>query len=328
MTSEIKARFNEACLHDILGRYGLEARHQLLSDWHAFTFEVYRGNEPFILRISDDSHRTKEDIEGELEWMAFVQKGGVQVPSVMVSNSGQKNCEVLQAGASTFTAVLFEKLNGRVVSQEDWNEKLFERWGALVGRLHRLSPQFQPVKPRKLWHESDFLNIEAYIPDELAEIKRAARTLLDTIKALPRNAFTFGHMHADVYQDNFFIAEDGLQLFDFDNTEQGFFVNDLAISLYAALWRLGPEEDRQIFTNLFLKSFLAGYSTEFTLAKSQLETLPLFLRLRDLLIYVVMRKKRDLNHLTPRQAQLLKERGQRIMEGIPIVEVEGILHGV
>jgi amicoumacin kinase len=323
MTPKIKSRFNASCIEEVQKRYGLDAQVKLLSDWHAFTFETYAKGKPYILRVSDDTHRTQADIEAELEWMTFVRNAGIKTPAIIPSIY-TRCTEMIDSGESRFTAVLFEKLNGRVVSEADWNPPLFEKWGGLVGRLHYLSTQFKPVTHRFQWQQSDFLNIDTYIPDELSDIKRVAYELLSMLDSLPRLSTSFGLIHADVYQDNFFISEDGLQLFDFDNCEYGFFLSDIATSLYAALWRIKPEEDQQAFATIFLRYFLIGYCKEFQFDHANFDHLHLFLRLRDLLIYIVARKKLDLSNLTPIQARRLKERGERILNKTPVVHIDAL----
>jgi len=323
MQPSIKSSFAEAsCLTEALDRYTLDPNPKLLSDWHAFTFEAQRNGVRYILRITDDTHRTRDEVEGEIEWMSFVQSKGILVPGVIPANSGERS-ELIDAGPSKFTAVLFEKLDGRPISDPDWNPTLFEAWGSLVGRLHQMTAAFRPSLRRRPWYESDFLNSAAYIPDTLPAIKGAARELIATIAARPRNPQSFGMMHADVYQDNLFVSQHGLQLFDFDNCEYGFFINDVAIALYAALWRVQPEA-RQSFAATFLKSFWTGYNREFRLNEAEIRWLPLFLRLRDVLIYTVARKKLDLTNLTPGLAQLVQERGDRIAAKVPVVDVGAI----
>ena len=316
----IKAQFTEAHRSDFFSRFELDATHRLLSDWHAFTFEVARKGEPYILRITDDRHRPPALIEGELEWQRFVRDRGIVAPGIVKSARG-RDLESVAAVSCQFTAVLFEKLDGRAVAPSNWHAALFRRWGALVGRLHAISRDFRPQQSRPAWKETDFLNIDAYIPDPLVEIRQAAVELLYEIDRLGRDASVYGMIHADVYQDNFLIGAAGLQLFDFDNCEYGYFVSDIATALYAALWRLGAGEDRQAFAHAFLAEFLAGYQAEYHLPAAHLARLPLFLRLRELLIYIVARKKLDLNHLTPLQARLLQERGDRIARRIPVVNV-------
>jgi Ser/Thr protein kinase RdoA (MazF antagonist) len=102
-------------------------------------------------------------------------------------------------------------------------------------------------------------------------------------------------------------------------------ISDIAIALYAVLWRVPNEADRAEFSERFLRSLLRGYREEHTLSRTELETLPLFLQLRDVLIYTVAKKMLDLNNLTPIQARLLTERGNRIRKNKPIVDLKPTL---
>jgi hypothetical protein len=56
--------------------------------------------------------------------------------------------------------------------------------------------------------------------------------------------------------------------------------------------------------------------------------LPLFLQLREVLIYTVAKKMLDLNNLTPIQARLLAERGNRIRKNQPIVDLRPVLQSL
>lgn len=315
-----KARLEAFQLETILGRYDLSPDAKLLSAWHAFTFEVHRGGARYILRVTPSKHRTEAEVEGELDWMRRVRADGFMVPRI-IRSGGERWIECIGDGDDRFSAVLFERLNGKVVGDTDWNSGLFREWGALVGRLHRFAAKTQVSVARAVWSASDFLDFETYIPDALPEVKASARELIAAIGELPREGNSFGIIHADVYQDNVFLTKEGLQLFDFDNCEYGFFASDIAISLYAALWRLPPQADRQSFAEDFLSAFLDGYNREYRLPPGQLSCVPLFLRLREVFIYVVARKMLDLGNLTPIQANLLAERGRRIAARRAIVDV-------
>jgi amicoumacin kinase len=319
MNTAIKALLNEERLAELLGRFKLERDAKLLTAWHAFTYEVRREGAPCILRVTADCHRTPEEIDGELEWMEFVRRNGLRIPG-LIPAAISRRFEVLNADDTRFTAVLFEKLPGHPVAASDWTPRLFECWGALVGRLHYLVATFEPNMFRPLWTQSDFLAIDRYIPADLSAIKRAAQNVIAAIAAFPREPGNFGLMHADVYQDNFMVGADGIELFDFDNSEYGFLVNDIAVALYGALFRISPHE-RQTFAELFLRSFRTGYEQEYALPDSELNKIPLFLRLRDVLIYTNTRRMLDLTRLTPIQDRLFAERAARIVAGIPIVDV-------
>jgi amicoumacin kinase len=167
--------------------------------------------------------------------------------------------------------------------------------------------------------------MESYIPKTDLEIRTGAQRIIQTVKDLPLSQFQYGLIHADAYQDNFFWANGELLLFDFDNCEYGHYISDLAISLYAALWRVPNEADRPQFSERFLRSLLLGYREQHDLSHAEIEALPLFLQLREVLIYTVAKKMLDLENLTPIQARLLGERGNRIRQNRPIVNLSPVL---
>ena len=301
--------------------YALDPEIRLLSDWHAFTFAVARQGQPYILRVTPASHQPTAAIRAELEWQHFViDRGKIDAPRALPSRQGNL-AEAFEAKPTSFTAVLFEKLSGRPVGAGDWNPVLFKEWGRLVGSLHALSQDFTPNRRRLLWNASDFLDAQTYIPDSEPQIRREAAKVVATVAKLPESNASFGMIHGDVYQDNFLIGRTGLQLFDFDNCEYGHYVSDIAVALYAAVWRHDDPADREGFARHFLGAFLTGYSGQYSLAVDELRRLPLFLRLREVLIYTVARKKRSLSLMSPKARQLLDERGARIAGQEPIVSL-------
>jgi Ser/Thr protein kinase RdoA (MazF antagonist) len=87
---------------------------------------------------------------------------------------------------SYFCVVSYEKLTGEPIGDSLWNEILFRRWGALIGKLHRLSGEYVPKKRGYTWYESDFLNPEAYIPTADREIRNGAERVVQSVKDLLR----------------------------------------------------------------------------------------------------------------------------------------------
>jgi Ser/Thr protein kinase RdoA (MazF antagonist) len=232
--------------------------------------------------------------------------------------------ERVPAADTYFSIVSYEKLVGETIEDTLLTEALFRPWGTLIGQLHRLSSGYFSKAQRYAWYESDFLDVERYILTD-HDIRNNALRIIQDVKGLPSSQFQFGLIHADVYQENMFLADGELWLFDFDNCEYGHYISDIAIALYAALWRVPNETMRAEFSERFLRSLFAGYRKEHQLSRREIEALPLFLQLREVLIYTVARKMLDLNNLTPIQARLLTERGNRICENQPIVDLRPIL---
>jgi Ser/Thr protein kinase RdoA (MazF antagonist) len=138
----------------------------------------------------------------------------------------------------------------------------------------------------------------------------------------------YGLIHADIYQENLFWANGDLLLFDFDNCEYGHYVSDIAIALYAALWRDLDQLNPAQFSERFLRALMLGYREEHHLSRTEIEALPLLLQLREVLIYTVANKMLDLNNLTPIQTRLISERGNRIRKNQPIVDLTPMLGSV
>lgn len=322
MSPEIHRLFSNEIRDHCFSRFSVTEAH-LISERHSFIFEAKTSTGPCILKITHSSHRTYEHLEAEVAWVSYLVAKGVRAPRNYRSSHGLF-IERVPAVDSYFSVVSYEKLVGQRIADALLTEALFRPWGTMIGRLHRLSSGYLSKAQRYAWYESDFLDIERYIPADL-DISKNAQRIIQDVRALPLSQFQYGLIHADVYQENMFLADGELVLFDFDNCEYGHYISDIAIALYAALWRVPDEDERAQFSERFLRSLFAGYREEHQLSRAEIEALPLFLQLREVLIYTVGRKMLDLNNLTPIQARLLTERGNRIRSNQPIVDLSSIL---
>lgn len=142
---------------------------------------------------------------------------------------------------------------------------------------------------RDTWEE-DESSIVNGLEDE--KVKGIATVLMDEIKALPIERETFGLMHGDIHPGNFHYDGKGLTIFDFDDAAYNYFIHDLAMVLYYSVlftpWTL---EKKTEFARKQLQVLRKGYEYEHRLADSWYESLPLFLRLRDIGLYGTIQKK-------------------------------------
>jgi len=322
MSPEVHRLFSSEIRDQSFSRFRVtDAR--LISDWHAFTFDAETSTGPCILKVAHPSHRTYEHLESEVAWLSYLIAKGVRAPG----NHRSINSlfvERVPAADSYFSVVSYEKLIGETIEDALLAEALFRPRGTLIGQLHRLSSGYLPKAQPYAWYESDFLDVERYIPTD-HDIRNNARRIIQDVKELPSSQFQYGLIHSDVYQENMFLADGELWLFDFDNCEYGHYISDIAIALYAALWRVPNEADRAEFSERFLRSLLVGYREQHQLSRTEIEALPLFLQLREVLIYTVAKKMLDLKNLTQIQTRLLTERGDRIRNGQPIVDLSQVL---
>jgi amicoumacin kinase len=323
MSPEVHRLFSSEIRDQCFSRFEVTTA-RLISNRHAFIFDAENKAGPCVLKVMHPSHRPFDQLEAEIDWIVFLSSKSVGVPRIYASMNSLW-VERVPAGDSYFSVVSYEKLIGEPIGDDLWNETLFCRWGNLIGQLHRLSREFVPKKRRYTWYESDFLNLEAYIPMTDPEIRTNAERIVQTVKELPLSDFQYGLIHADVYQENLFWAKGELLLFDFDNCEYGHYISDIATAFYAALWRELDHPKPAEFAERFLRALLLGYREQHDLSRTEIEALPLFLQLREVLIYTVAKKMLDLNNLTPRQARLMEERGNRIRKNQPIVDLSAAL---
>jgi amicoumacin kinase len=191
--------------------------------------------------------------------------------------------ERVAAAEGYFSVVSYEKLVGETIEDALLTEALFRPWGTLISQLHRLSSGYLPKTQQYAWYESDFLNVERYIPTD-HDIRSNAQRIIQDVGELPSSQFQYGLIHADVYQENMFLVDGELLLFDFDNCECGHYISDIAIALYAALWRVPNEAERAEFSERFLRSLFAvpGRAPAFPQRNRRFATLPPAPRSADL----------------------------------------------
>lgn len=146
-----------------------------------------------------------------------------------------------------------------------------ERVGFFLARLHQHSQQFVPpkgfVRPRLdedglLGAFPITLPIESEVlvsPQNQAVLQAAALQIRDRMQCLEQQSETFGLIHSDLHLGNCKFHKDKVQVFDFDDCGWGYYLYDLAVTLYYL-------RKRSEFPAL-RKALLKGYQQQFSLPK-------------------------------------------------------------
>jgi amicoumacin kinase len=326
MEKSVDILFTEDILKCFLESFHLKPEVKKLGDFENYVFEAYRGNNPIILRITHSSHRSKDEIQAELDWMNYLHMQKVSCPEAFTSSNNQLIEELRAGDGSYFYACLFSKVSGRPVKikSPEFNNQLFRAWGRTIGQMHAVSKVYQPRKEIKLrpsWEDEELLDIETYVPNE-KEIIKNTKMLIKELKSLPRTKDNFGLIHSDIHSGNFFYDGQSVHVFDFDDCSYHWFASDIAIPLYYSVlygYHCASEIERANFASNFLSHFTKGYEEHHLLPKNWKEQLPLFFRLRDITLYCVLHKKIPPEERNEEINQMLVGLKSRIMKKEPIV---------
>lgn len=272
-----------------------------LGDFENYIFKAKGDNdEDYVLRLTHSSHRSKKEVEAELDFLRYVAENGAKVAGPLYSAS-QNLVEDIRAESPY------------------WGDAYFEAWGKAIGQLHRLTMNYPKTDHRDTWEED-----ESGIVNELEDdqVKKIATVLMDEIKALPIERETFGLMHGDIHPGNFHYDGKELTIFDFDDAAYNYFIHDLAMVLYySVLFTTWTAEEKTDFARKQLQVLRKGYEYEHRLADSWYESLPLFLRLRDIGLYGTLQKKFKGKDMPDNFRKLSEELYERIIKKEAIVNI-------
>ncbi len=329
MERTVRNLFSEQVLWESAHRFGANPGSlRLLSDVENFVYEGDAGGALLILRITHSSHRTVEAILGELDWIAHLRAHGISVPPPIRSVAGE-HVEVVITGDTSFAATAFEKASGEnIIEANRCTPEMYEKWGRVLGRMHALAKGYAPRNPlyrRAQWFEDDLVvNAEKYIPGQDTILEKY-RNLTDYLHTLPRDQDSYGLIHADCTDVNFFVHDGEITVFDLDDCQYHWFLYDIAVILFDTLpWLPHHGMDKEGFGCYFWRHFMRGYGLENALDPSWLSQLSHFLRLREMNLYLVFHKKWDLDSLQEWQADRLKEFKYHLENDVPYTYASGV----
>jgi Ser/Thr protein kinase RdoA (MazF antagonist) len=296
-------RYNDSILQVAMQRYSI-ASDQIkpLDAFESFIYEFEREGQGYILRIGHSFRKSADLIRGEVDWINTLVRGGVSVAQAIPSTNGQL-VEVIDDGqGGQFLVTAFVKAQGQKPWEAGWTPARYENYGRLLGSMHALAVGYEPAQQawrRPEWDDASMKFIELYLPESEVIAYQKYQSLLRHIQALPKDSSSYGLIHQDAHQNNFFMDAGGtFTLFDFDDCAYSWFINDIAIVLFYI--SMDAEElgfpSAAAFTHEFLSHFLHGYRQAYRLDPAWLKEIPTFLKLRELELYAVVHRDFDIQH--------------------------------
>ncbi|QHW33414.1 phosphotransferase [Paenibacillus rhizovicinus] len=253
-----------------------------------------QDGQDLILRLTPSANRTELLVLSELDWIRYLAGKGISVSQPIRSKNGQWT-EQIHSAHGDYICAAFERAAGRRVDYPECLEDvaLYERLGRLTGKLHALSSTYQPVMPtihRHDWEQNWFLQHIDLLPETQTGVRDSYFELLESIRGLPKTDEAYGLIHGDINVGNFMVDDQGeVTLFDFDEAQYSWFVEDIAVQLYYLVYVYGGDDGlelREEQASRFMEQFMKGYQLEHALDEYWVRQLPLFLRLREIIVYI------------------------------------------
>ncbi|WP_257032040.1 hypothetical protein [Paenibacillus sp. E222] len=120
--------------------------------------------------MSHTIRRSRNNIRGEIEFLNFLSNKGLAVSNAVPSTRGNM-AEEIAAENGSFLAISYEMALGKEVSDADWNESPYEKWGEFLGKIHHATKGYKwsnPAFKRQTWDQEVQLKAEKNLrPDDV-----------------------------------------------------------------------------------------------------------------------------------------------------------------
>ncbi len=232
---------------------------------------------PRFMRLSWSGDHTLEQLQAELDYLSFLAQHNYPAVQPIRSLNGNR-VERINNPYAAFYAVTFKAAKGKHVSIDTLTEDQIHAWGALLGRLHKLSCSYKNPETFGRSHWIEVLEMyAAWIPDSMAHTLRYLDEARMWLAQLPATTMHYGLIHWDFEPDNLTWHNGGIDVIDFDDAAYFWFAADIAFALDDVLDE-APEQARHIINH-----FLDGYRSVRGFEKVWISKLPLFVRLMRVL---------------------------------------------
>lgn len=290
--------------------HGVTGSLQQVCDSANHVYSFIESGETRYLRLISSDHRTKEQVEAELDFIFYLRGGGISAMLPLSSSAGRL-VEDLRLADNLLFACAFEEAKGERFRYDSVkaNKEHFRLRGRILGQIHSLSKAYVPSDSfrRFAWDEDKLLvDINGFLPESEKIVWREYYVLRERLKDYPKASRTYGLIHGDFGETNYRQQGTRLNIFDFDDCCYHWFAYDLAVTIYPHGWR---REGLRL-----LDWLLEGYS-ETMQSDVTLADLTMFCQWRLIYMFLVYARKWGFEHLSEGQAEWFARKRENIARG-------------
>jgi len=264
-----------------------------------------------------------------LSFIKHLADGGASVAAPILSGNDELVETIELPNKTDFLASCFEKAVGTEVSKEDASDELYQQMGRTMGKMHSISKSYvaKDAQKRNDWfvdeHVADW---EKNVPEEY-EARANIQSLYTKLRNLPTDKDSYGLIHADFHNDNFFLNKETnkITVLDFADCLYGWFAMDIGTAMYyyrrfLADGHEAPEDVQKSHGQNFYKQFMIGYNQENQLddmwAEHSSEYINDFLMWRQVDLFLYLHAVKQDNELDEEEEEALQEIRQNIVNDI------------
>jgi Ser/Thr protein kinase RdoA (MazF antagonist) len=290
MDQFIRDRYSPAILDEAMRRYDIAPGDIEKGDgFESYIYRFKRNDERFILRITHTYRRTPELIRGEVDWINYLAAGGAGVARAVVSARGELVEEIEDGSGGRFLATAFTFAPGQTAWKFGWSPALMETYGRLIGRMHALTKDYEPADHgwrRPVWPDNSIEEVERALATTDPATLEVYNALVEHVNRLPRRRDSYGLIHFDAHEGNFFVDDNGrITLFDFDDCVHNWFVNDIAMVVF---YKVANHDNPSAVAADFVPHFMRGYTAEYALDSAWAAYIPDFMKMREIELYAII----------------------------------------
>lgn len=292
-------------------------------------YELQDGNHEYILRISKQSFCNLPQYEAEMDYVNYLFHMQTNV-SKIIPSINNKLVEVVYDNNECYFVSLFEKAKGhlpRVHNINEWNEVLFYKWGKAMGKIHSITKDYRPkerMSKRVQWNEDIYFKEEYSFAERDCVIYNIWNKIINEMNTFPKDKNSYGLIHNDFHQYNFFIYDDEITVFDFNDCLYHWYACDIAIAIYHSLQTIPRDnvQERSLFGVEFIESFLKGYLEENKIEEKWIVKIPLLLEYRRICSYSFILKLWKKSELNDYQKDYLENMRYDIQHRVPYIDID------
>ena len=292
MDNNIKACFTDQVISLCAKNYNISFYNlEPLGDWQNMVFGYKKDGKSYIMRITHETHRSRELIQEELDFIIYLNKNGVNASTPILSDCGNY-IESVTLNGSVFHTVCFIRAIG-----QEWifNQDSIFKIGEMTGLIHSLSKQYTR-DVRYHWFDNGYLKEhKIYIPEKYSLVIENTEKLVKQMHQLPKSDRNFGLIHGDINGRNYLVNNEcEITLFDFDECQLDWYVDDIVIQLFYYTYVFEDVYERASF---FMSNFIKGYRKYYEFTKSDIEIMPLLFQMRELIVFTGACRGLDMENL-------------------------------